>query len=125
MVVNAGDGLHAGILGGGEVAADLCLVPVHNTADEGRDECDARLGAGDGLVEGKQQREVAVDAFLFQFLGGANAFLCGGDFDEDAFALDTILFVTRNQRPRLGEGGGGVEAQSRVHLGTHAARHDF
>ncbi len=41
------------------------------------------------------------------------------------FALDTILFVTRNQRPRLGKGGGGVEAQSRVHLGTYAARHDF
>jgi len=61
-------------------------------ADEGGDELHAGLGAGDGLGEGEEQREVAVDAFFFQFLRCADAFPCGGNFDEDAIAVDAVLF---------------------------------
>lgn len=37
------------------------MLPVENAPDEGRDECNAGLGAGHGLTEREQQRQVAVD----------------------------------------------------------------
>ncbi len=51
VVVNLGDGLHAGVVGALVVLAGVLLVPVEDAADEGRDQRDAGLGAGDGLVQ--------------------------------------------------------------------------
>ena len=55
-------GDHAGIFGGREIAFLLGLIPIHDAADERRDEFDVRFGAGDGLREREEQREIAVDA---------------------------------------------------------------
>ena len=91
VVVDARDRLHAGIVGALEILAGVLLVPVEDAADEGRDERDAGVGGGDGLMEAEEQRQVAVDAFLLQDLGGADAFPRGGDLDEDAVAADAFL----------------------------------
>ena len=100
-------------------------MPVHDAADEGGDKLHAGLGTRDGLGEGEEQCEIAVNAFFFQFLGCADAFPRGGDFDEDSIAVDAVLFVTRDERARLGERGFGVEAEAGVHLGAHAAGDNF
>ena len=89
------DRLHARIVGALIVLARVLLVPVENAADEGRDERDARFGAGDRLVQAEEQRQVAVDAFLLEHLGGADAFPGGGDLDQDAVAADAGLVILR------------------------------
>lgn len=59
------------------------------TADEGRDEGDARLSARDGLPEAEEEREVAVDAvLLLELARGLDAPPGRGDLDEDALARD-------------------------------------
>jgi hypothetical protein len=88
--------MHAGVLGALEVLAGVFLVPVEDAADEGRNEGDAGLGRRDGLVQAEEQRQVAVDAFLLQDFGGADALPGGGDLDEDAVAADAGLVVLRN-----------------------------
>jgi len=55
VVVDLGDGLDAGIFGGGVVLAGAFFVPVEDAADEGGDEFDAAFGAGDGLGEGEEE----------------------------------------------------------------------
>ncbi len=62
------------------------------------------FGAGDGLMHTKQQRHVAVDAFLLQDLGGADAFPGGGELDEDALAGDAGLIVEGDDLAGLGDG---------------------
>ena len=47
---------------------------------------DSGFGTGDGLGEGEEESEVAVDAFLLEFLGSLDALPSGSDFDEDAVA---------------------------------------
>ncbi len=71
VVVNPGDGFDARIVGALVVLAGVLFVPVEDAADEGRDQGDAGLGAGDGLVQAEEQRQVAVNAFLLQDLGRA------------------------------------------------------
>ena len=41
------------------------LMPVEDATDKGGDELDLGFGAGNGLGEGEEQGEVAVDAFFF------------------------------------------------------------
>ena len=78
----------AGIVGAGVVLAGVLLVPVEDAADEGRDQRDLGLGAGDGLVQAEEQGQVAVDAFLFELLGGLDALPGGGELDEHALVAD-------------------------------------
>jgi hypothetical protein len=73
------------------VLAGVLLVPVEDAADEGRDEGDLGLGAGDGLVQAEEQGQVAVDALLLEDLGGLDALPGGGDLDEDASRGDAGL----------------------------------
>ena len=92
--------VHAGVVGAGvrgfvPGGAGALLVPVVDAADEGRDQLHAGVAAGHGLREAEQQRQVAVDAFAFQHLGGADAFPGGGDLDQHALAADARGFVQR------------------------------
>ena len=73
VVVNRRDRNDAGVFRADEVLARALLVPVEDAAHERRDELHAGLGARDGLGEAEQQREIAGDAGLFEFLGGADA----------------------------------------------------
>ena len=91
VVVDARHRLHAGIVGAVVVLAGVFLVPVENAAHEGRDERDAGIGRGNGLVQAEEQRQVAVDAFLLQHFGGANALPGGSDLDQHAVAADARL----------------------------------
>ena len=83
VVVNAGNGLHAGIVGALVVLAGVFFVPVEDAADEGRDEGYSGFGAGDGLVHAEEQGKIAVNAFFFKHFGGANAGPGGSDLDEN------------------------------------------
>lgn len=70
------------------------LVPVQDTADEGRDQSDTGLSASDGLAETEEEGEVAVDLLVtLELAGGLDAFPCRGDFDEDALLGDAVLLV--------------------------------
>jgi hypothetical protein len=75
-------------------------------------------------VQAEEQRQVAVNAFLLQHLGGANAFPRGSDLDEDAVAANACLVVFGNDLCGLRDGGFGVVRQARVDLGGDAAGND-
>ena len=79
---------HARIFGRREILFLLRLIPIHDAADERRDELHLGLGASDGLRQREEQGQIAVDAFLLEDFRGADAFPRGGDLDEDAFARD-------------------------------------
>lgn len=70
---------------------------THDTADEGRDEGDASLGAGDGLAEAEEEGEVAVDALLLEVAGGLDALPGRGDLDENAVLVDADRLVESDQ----------------------------
>lgn len=59
--VDVADRLDTGVSLGGVLLAGVLLVPVEDTADEGRDEGDLGLGGGDGLAEAEEEGEVAAD----------------------------------------------------------------
>lgn len=100
------------------------FVPIVDAADERRDQLGAGVGAGDRLAQREQQGHVAADAFLFQDLGGADAFPGGGHLDEHAFALDAGCLVQLDQVAALGHRAFDVERQAGVDLGRDAARDD-
>lgn len=53
------------------------LVPVKDTADEGRDQSDTSFSASDGLTESEEEGEVAVDLLVaLEFAGGLDTFPC-------------------------------------------------
>lgn len=88
------DALDTRVLGGSEVLLHGGLVPVEDTANEGRDQIGTGLGGGDGLDEGEHEGEVAVDAVLrLQLAGGLDALPGGGDLDENAVLGDAHLLV--------------------------------
>ena len=85
----------------------------------------AGFGARHRLREAEEQRQVAVNAFALELGGGANAFPRAADLDQDALARDAGLLVQADQLARLGDGAGGVEAQSRIDFRRDAAGHDL
>lgn len=126
VVVDALNGLDTGILLGGVVTLVGSLVPVEDTADEGRDEVGTGLGAGDGLDEGEHEGQVAVDAVLgLQDVGGLDALPGGGDLDEDALLGDADLLVEVDDVQGLVDGGLGVEGEAGVDLGGDLAGDDL
>src|SRR5271169_4840233 len=66
-----------------------------------------------------------MDSFLFQLLGGADAFPGARDFDQNSLARDACFFIQRDELASLGDGGFGVEAQPGCDLGGDAAGHNF
>lgn len=101
-------------------------VKVTHTADEGRDERDARLGTRNGLAEAEQEREVAVDAVVALELARSLDTLPGRrDLDEDALLLDAERLVEGNELLRLRLGRLLVEGQTSVDLGGDTAGDDL
>lgn len=94
VVVDGLDGLDTGVLLSGVVTLVGGLVPVENAADEGGDEEDTSLGGGNGLNQGEEQGQVAVDLVLrLEDVGGLETLPGGGDLDEDAVLGDAVGLV--------------------------------
>ena len=99
VVVDLADRLNTRILlilvGGSGL---VFLVPVQNTANEGRDESDTSLGTSNSLAETEQESEVAVDPVVtLEFTGSLDTFPRGSDLDENAFLGDTDRLVELDQ----------------------------
>src|SRR5208283_2807068 len=126
VVVNPRHRRDARILVGRNVLdAALLAIPVVNPPDERRDERHARLGAGDGLGEAEEQRQVAVNTFALQLCGGPDSFPGAGDLDQDALAADPGLPVHTDQLAGLGNGCLGVEAEAGIDLRGDATGNDL
>src|SRR5271165_2573294 len=121
VIVDLGYGLHAGVVGTLVVLTGVFFVPVEDASDEGRDQRDAGFGAGDGLVNAEEQREITVDAFLFKLLGGTDAFPCGGDLDEDALLRNALIGVKADDVVRHLYSACGVVGQACVDFGGYTA----
>lgn len=94
VVEDALDRLDARVLLLGVLPLVGGLVPIEDTADEGRDEEGTGLGSGDGLDDGEHESQVGVDAVVaLEDLGGLDALPSGGDLDEDAVLRDALLLV--------------------------------
>ena len=100
----------------------LLFVPVVNTADEGRNQSHSRFGARDGLGEAEEQSQIAVNAFSFEPLGGANALPGAGELDENALTADAFRLIQRDEFTGLGDAALGIEAQARGYFGGYAPR---
>ena len=103
VVVDLADGLNTRVLfilvsGSGLVL----LVPVQNTADEGRDEGDAGLSTSDSLAETEQESEIAVNLLVaLEFASSLDTLPGRGDLDENAFLRDANGLVELDQVPGL------------------------
>ena len=86
---------------------------------------DAALGASDGLREREKERQVAVNAFLRDDLGGFDALPCARDFDEHAVAADACFFVKRDELAGLRDGASGVKGKTRIGFCAHTTGDDF
>jgi hypothetical protein len=76
----------------------VLLVPVQNTADEGRDEGHICLSARNSLAEAEQESEVTMDLVVtFEFTGSLNTLPGRSDFDENAFLGYTDGLVKLDQ----------------------------
>ena len=120
VVVDLADRLNTRILlilvGGSGL---VLLVPVQNTANEGRDESDTSLGASNSLTETEQESEVAVDPVVTLELTGSLDTLPGGsDLDENAFLGDTDRLVEFDQVLGLYRGTFHVENVSEREIGA-------
>ena len=101
----------------------LGLVPVEDTADEGGDEGDTSLGAGDGLGEAEEEGEVAVDLVVaLELAGGLDSLPSRSDLDKDAVLGDSEVGVKCDEllgldKMRAMSGGYGGRTEGRAHLG--------
>ena len=94
VVEDLDDGLDTGVVLGGVLLLGVGLVPVEDTADEGRDEVGTGLGGGDGLGKGEHEGQVAVDAVLaLELVGGLDTLPGGSELDENAGLVNTGLLV--------------------------------
>lgn len=121
------DGLNSGVLLAGVVTVGvLLLVPVEDSADEGRDQGDTSFGTGDGLAETEEQGQVAVDVLVFlQVSSGLDTFPGRSDLDQDSFSLDTDGFVQGDQLLGLVDGSLGVVRQRGVNFGGNSTGDDL
>lgn len=91
-------GLDTRILVSAVVLSGALLVPVEDTSDEGGDEGDLCLGAGDGLAETEEEGEVAVDLmFALELSGGLDTLPGGRDLDENSLFWDADGLIEIDQ----------------------------
>jgi hypothetical protein len=99
VVVDLANGLNAGVIfvlvsGSGLVL----LVPIQNTANEGRNEGDTSFGTSHSLTETEQKSKVAMDLFItLEFTGSLDTLPGRRDLNENAFLGDTNGFVKLDQ----------------------------
>src|SRR5271165_5019294 len=99
-----------GILGGRYLLdPSLLQVPVVDAADEGRDERDLGMGAGNRLRKAEEQRQVAVNSLLLQPLGGTDSFPGRGDLDQDPLPANSVGLIKVDQVMGLADRGLGIE----------------
>jgi len=91
VVVEDGlDGCHSWVLLLCVLLLGAGLVPVKNTADEGRDEESIGLSGADGLWEREHEGQVAVDiVILLEDTGGLDTLPGGSDLDQNTVLGDT------------------------------------
>ena len=124
VLVDAPDRGDAGVLLARDVlAAARAPVPVVDPPDERRYQRDAGVGAGRGLHEAEQQRQVAVDPLALELLRGADALPGARDLDQHALAPDAGRLVATDEATRPFRGRARVEAQARLDLRRDAAGH--
>ena len=125
IIVDLLDGLNARIVVPLIIFSSVLLVPIEDllpedritifrkgiseqthSANEGRDEGNACLGACDGLAETKEESEVTVNTvFFFEFAGGLDALPRRGDLDQDTLLLHADGFVQCDELFRLAREG--------------------
>jgi hypothetical protein len=76
-------------------------------------------------VQAEEEGQVAVDAFLFELLGGLDALPGGGDLDEDALAGDAGGLVLMDDVVSGGDGLVGVVGEARIHFCRNATGDDL
>src|SRR5207344_3353522 len=69
----------------------------------------------------EEQREVTVNALALQRLSRLDAFPGAADLDQDPLTVDARSAIQLDQRARLVDGAGGIEAEARVDLGRDAS----
>lgn len=126
VVENVLDGDDTGVLSTVEVLALGGLVPVENSANEGRDKGDLGLGTSNSLDEREEQGQVAVDVVLgLELSSSLDTLVGGGDLDENSVLGDTLGLVEVNELESLLDGGVLVERESGVNLGGDSAGDDL
>jgi hypothetical protein len=94
VVEDLNDGLDTGVVGSVVLLFGVGLVPVEDTADEGRNEVGTGLGGGNGLGKGEHEGQVAVDAVLgLKLVGGSDTLPGGSELNENALLVNTGLLV--------------------------------
>jgi hypothetical protein len=94
VVVNLNNGLDTGVLLLLVLLLVGSLVPVKDTANEGRDEESTGLSGSDGLDRREHQGQVGVDVVLgLQDVGSLDTLVGRGNLDENTVLLDTGLLV--------------------------------
>ena len=121
VVVDLADGLDTRVLlvlvsGSGLVL----LVPIQNTADEGRDESDTSLGTSNSLAETEQEGEIAVDLVItLEFTGSLDTLPAGSDLDQNAFLGDPNRLVELDQVLGLYRGTPHIKTSSKREIGVN------
>ena len=116
VVVNTGDREDARIFLSGVILPRVFFVPVENAANEGRDQRDLGFSASNGLMHPKKERQIAVNAFLFERFSSTDPFPGRGDLDQDALPWDALAFILRNDFSPLQNRCLGVERESRINF---------
>jgi hypothetical protein len=94
VVVNFNDGLDTGVLLLLVLLLVGSLVPVKDTANEGRNEESTGLSGSDGLRQREHQGQVGVDVVLgLQDVGSLDTLVGRGNLDENTVLLNTGLLV--------------------------------
>lgn len=145
VVVNLNNGLDTRVLLLLVLLLVVGLVPVKDTANEGRDEEGTGLSGSDGLNRREHQSQVGVDVVLgLQDVSSLDTLVGRGDLDENAVLGDTGLLVELLQESAerrqkhlrydathvddtegLLDTGVGVEGESGVNLGRDLAGDDL
>lgn len=94
VVVDLDNGLDTGVLLLLVLLLVVGLVPVKDTANEGRDQESTSLSGSNGLDRREHQGQVGVDVVLgLQDVGSLDTLVGRGNLDEDAVLGDTGLLV--------------------------------
>lgn len=103
----------------------VLLIPVEDSAHERRDQSYTSFGARDGLSEAEQQRQVAVNVVLaFEDARGFDSFPGRRQFDQDAVARNSKLFIHVDKLDCFLDGRVAVEGKSGIDFGGNATGND-